>query len=491
MSAVRPQARLPKGFRDAFPSDVRLRRQTIETICKVYTVFGFAPLETSSIEYLDALGKYLPDTDAPGGGVFALRDDDGEWIALRYDLTAPLARVFSEHRVDLPLPFRRYQFGPVWRREKKPGPGRFREFYQCDFDTVGTSSPAADAEVCAVLCRALEALEIRREDFVIRVNNRKLLNGVLDAVKIDDPAQRLVVLRSIDKLDKFGERGVIQLLGAGRTDPSGERTQGAGLDDRQIETIMRMLHCSVEDRLATCDAAAELVQGSPAGQEGIDELRQIHALLDAMELPASVVRFDTNVVRGLEYYTGPVFEAELTFTVEEDGETKKFGSVAGGGRYDYLVERFTGEKVPATGASIGVDRLLAALSRRRGVAEEDAGPVMVTVMDRAQLPEYQRITNELRAAGIVAELYLGASGFKQQMKYADKRRSPIVVIAGSNEFEKGEITLKDMRAGKELSGQITDNTVWRKEQPAQRAVPRDRLVSEVQEILQRSRRGGI
>ena len=230
MSTARPLARLPKGFRDVFAGDFLARRQAIDTICKVYAVFGFEPLETSAVEYLDALGKYLPDTDAPGGGVFALRDDDGEWIALRYDLTAPLARVFAEHRVDLPSPFRRYQFGPVWRRERKPGPGRFREFYQCDFDTVGTSSPAADAEVCAVLCGALSALGIRREDFVVRVNNRKLLNGVLDAVKIDDAATRLLVLRSMDKLDKFGLDGVVQLLGAGRTDPSGERTHGAGLN---------------------------------------------------------------------------------------------------------------------------------------------------------------------------------------------------------------------------------------------------------------------
>ena len=491
MSTARPEARLPKGFRDAFASDYLARRQAIDTICQVYAVFGFEPLETSSVEYLDALGKYLPDTDAPGGGVFALRDDDGQWIALRYDLTAPLARVVAEHR-DLPSPFRRYQFGPVWRREKKPGPGRFREFYQCDFDTVGTSSPAADAEVCAVLCQALTALGIARHDFVIRVNNRKLLNGVLDAVGIDDPARRLVVLRSMDKLDKFGLPGVIQLLGEGRTDPSGERTQGAGLDDRQIDTIVRLLECTRPDRLATCAAAEELVAESPAGREGIAELREIHALLEAMELSAEQVRFDTNVVRGLEYYTGPVFEAELTFTVVEDGETKKFGSVAGGGRYDYLVERFTGEKVPATGASIGVDRLLAALTRQRAAsAARPVGPVVVTAMDRERLPDYQRMTSELRAAGITADLYLGAGGFRQQLKYADRRLAPVVVIAGSTEFERGEVTLKDMVTGKELSEQITDKLVWRKEQPAQRTVSRERLVEEVREILQRARRGGI
>ncbi len=489
MSTVRPEARLPRGFRDAFSADFLARRKAIDTICKVYAVFGFEPLETSSIEYLDALGKYLPDTDAPGGGVFAFRDDDGEWIALRYDLTAPLARVVAAHP-DLPSPFRRYQFGSVFRREKKPGPGRFREFYQCDFDTVGTASPAADAEVCAVLCRALRELGIPASDFIVRVNNRKLLNGVLEAARIDDPARRLLVLRSIDKLDKFGIEGVVQLLGAGRTDPSGERTDGAKLETAQIDLILGLLQCSRPDRGATCDAAEQLVRDSQSGREGVAELREIHALLDAMDLPSSLVTFDTNVVRGLEYYTGPVFEAELTFMVEEDGEKRKFGSVAGGGRYDYLVERFTGNKVPATGASIGVDRLLAALARQRGDrAESLPGPVIVTAMDRERLADYQRMTNELREAGIAAELYLGAGGFRQQLKYADRRLAPVVVIAGSNEFERGEVTLKDMLAGKQLSEQITDKLVWRKEQPAQRVVARGQLVAEVREILQRETRG--
>lgn len=482
MATDRPLARLPKGFRDAFSADVWARREMIDTICRVYAVFGFEPLETSSVEYLDALGKYLPDTDVPDGGVFAFRDDDGQWVSLRYDLTAPLARVVAEHP-DLPIPFRRYQFGPVWRREKKPGPDRFREFYQCDFDTVGTASPAADAEVCAVLTRALTALGISQDEFVIRVNNRKLLNGVLDTIQVVDPDKRLVVLRSIDKLDKLGLGGVVQLLGEGRVDPSGERTPGAGLKDQQIDFIVRLLQIGEQDRLPLCDGLAEIVKDSASGQEGVKELRQIDLLLSAMDLPSRLVRFDTTVVRGLEYYTGPVFEAELTFTVDEGGQSRKFGSVAGGGRYDYLVEKFTGQKMPATGASIGVDRLLAALQRRRAATTSATGPVIVTVMDQDRLPDYQRMTNELRDAGITAELYVGDGGFRKQVKYADKRAAPVVVIAGSNEFERGEITLKDMRAGKELSEQIKDKLVWRKEQPAQRLVPRDQLVNAVREIL--------
>jgi histidyl-tRNA synthetase len=482
----RPVARLPKGFRDSFSNVLTARHSMIERICSVYSLYGFQLLETSAVEYLDALGKNLPDTDMPDGGVFAFKDDDGQWLALRYDLTAPLARVFSENN-DLPNPFRRYQFGPVWRREKKPGTDRFREFYQCDFDTVGTDSPVADAEVCAVLYQALLAVGIPKSDFIVRVNNRKLLNGVLDTIQIDDPAIRLLVLRSIDKLDKVGINGVVRLLGEGSEDASGQKIPGLGLADEKIEQLIQLLHCNHADRSAVCNHAEEMVKGSPAGLEGIQELRRIDALLESMGLGSDVIKFDTNVVRGLEYYTGPVFEAELTFMVKDGKKEKKFGSVAGGGRYDYLVERFTGKKVPATGASIGIDRLLAALMLRQTTpTDAAAGPVIVTVMDAAHIEDYQRMTSELRAAGIVSEMYLGTGNFKSQLKYADKRLSPVVIIAGSNEFANAQVTLKDMQAGKVLSEQISDNQVWRKEQPAQRLIARSSLVSEVRSILDRS-----
>lgn len=482
----RPKARKPKGFRDAFAAQVAARRSMIDSICRVCARFGFEPLETSSVEYVDALGKFLPDKDAPDTGIFAFKDDmDDQWLGLRYDLTAPLARVVAENQ-DLPKPFRRYQFGPVWRRERKPGKDRFREFYQCDFDTVGCPSMAADAEVCGVLSSAMRELGI--DDFVIRVNNRKVLNGLLDAIGLGDETKRQDVLRSLDKLDDIGFEGIKAQLGEGRLDKSGSFNKGIGLEPSSISTLIDFLQSRAADRAATCEALFERVKESETGREGVEELRQIHELLEVMGLSSEVVRFDPSLVRGLEYYTGPVFEIELPFEIKVKGKKKKFGSVAGGGRYDYLVERFTGTKVPATGASIGVDRLLAALEHLGRIDTNAAtGPVIVTVMDQSQIVEYQKMVQELRSEGIAAELYLGDRGFKAQMKYADRRRAPVVVIAGSDEFERDEVTLKDMRLGSQLAQQIDDNVKWRKEQPAQTNVARSALKEGVLAVLQRKR----
>ncbi|MDC0937168.1 histidine--tRNA ligase [Pirellulales bacterium] len=479
-----PQAKLPKGFRDLFADYWFARQQMIETLCSVYRQFGFDPLETSSLEYLDALGKHLPEADEPDGGVFALRDDDEQWIALRYDLTAPLARVVAEHRF-LPRPFRRYQVGPVWRREKKPGPARFREFYQCDFDSVGADSVAADAEVCAIFVAALEELGLSVDQFVVRVNNRKLLTGLLEVLGIDDAPLRVRVLRSIDKLDDDGFDGVAAVLGPGREDKTGQFNAGLGLEPGMIEKILDFLKCGAPSRSATCDAIDQFVSESEVGREGVAELRKIHDLLEAMQLPSNVVKFDPSIVRGLEYYTGPVFEVELTAEVEIDGKVRKLGSVCGGGRYDSLIERFTGQKVAATGGSVGVDRLLSAVRFLGLSSPPPPGPVIVTVMDRERLSDYQGMARELRAAGVRTELYVGSSGFKGQMKYADRRAAPVVVIAGSDEFAADQITLKDMRRGAELAKAIDDNKQWREEQPAQSTVARSDLAAAVRKIVDR------
>lgn len=486
MALDRPKARLPKGFRDTFAKQFAARRNMIDAICAVYERFGFEPLDTSRVEYVDALGKFLPEKNEPQEGIFAFQDDmDQKWMALRYDLTAPLARVVAEHQ-DLPKPFRRYQFGPVWRREKKPGKDRFREFFQCDFDTVGCASVAADAEVCDVLATAMRALGIN--EFVIRVNNRKVLNGLLQVIGVDDAETRVNVLRTLDKLDDVGPAGVAEQLGEGRLDKSGSFNKGVGLESQAITSLLDFLQSRVDDRSTMCDELLERVKDSDIGREGVDELRQIHDLLEVMELSSDFVKFDPSLVRGLEYYTGPVFEIELPFTIKVKGKAKKFGSVAGGGRYDYLVERFTGNKVPATGASIGVDRLLAALDHLGQIDGRLAtGPVVVTVMDKERMTDYQSMVNELRSAGISAELYLGDRGFKAQMKYADKRRSPVTVIAGSDEFERGEVTLKDMGLGAKLSEQIESNVQWRQERPAQETVPRANLIEHVRSILQGSK----
>ncbi|MEP6911168.1 MAG: histidine--tRNA ligase [bacterium] len=494
MSSSRPQSRpvprLPRGFRDTFAGDVVFRQRMIDVIREVYERYGFAPLETPAVEYVDALGKFLPESSTPAGGIFAFQDEDNRWLALRYDLTAPLSRIFAEHRHEIPIPFRRYQIGLVWRNEK-PGPGRFREFYQFDIDTVGSASMAADAEVCCAVADSLEGLHIPRGSYLIKVNNRKALNGVLEVIGLPlDENTSLRVLRAIDKLDRLGTEGVRQLLGEGRTDESGDFTEGAQLTADQVQRIIDLLSVKEHHRSAVCDRFAELVSGSKVGEEGVAELRQIDAFLRAAGYAEDQVIFDPTVVRGLAYYTGPVFEAHLTFEVaDEAGQKQQFGSVAGGGRYDYLVERFLGEKVPATGISIGVDRLLAAL-RQLGQQSllETVAPVVVTVMDRDRVSDYQKICFQLRKAAIPAEMYLGDGDLRKQLQYADERGSVIAIIAGSREFEAGQVSLKDLHLGRELSKEITERDAWVKDQPSQVTVPTENLIDEVKRILERYRR---
>ena len=421
----RPRAETPKGFRDYFGAEVTERKAMLDRIAAVYHRYGFDPLETSAVETVEALGKFLPDVDRPNEGVFAWQDEDADWLALRYDLTAPLARVAAQYRNDLPSPYRRYAMGPVWRNEK-PGPGRFRQFYQCDADTVGSASVAADAEICAMLADALEEVGIPRGDYVVKVNNRKVLNGVMEVAGLageDKHDERGIVLRAIDKIDRLGPEGVRALLGAGRKDESGDFTKGAGLSLQQAEVVMGFTTAKRETGAATIARLRELVGASIIGVEGVDELEGIAALLEAQGYGPDRIVLDPGVVRGLGYYTGPVYEAELTFEIlDEKGRKRQFGSVAGGGRYDGLVKRFTGQDVPATGVSIGVDRLLAALRAKGRLGGESEGPVVVTVMDRDRMADYMAMVGELRTAGIRAEVYLGnPKNFGNQLKYADRR----------------------------------------------------------------------
>jgi histidyl-tRNA synthetase len=486
----RPRAETPKGFRDYFGAEVTERKMMLDRIAEVYHAYGFDPLETSAVETVEALGKFLPDVDRPNEGVFAWQDEDQDWLALRYDLTAPLARVAAQYRNDLPSPYRRYAMGPVWRNEK-PGPGRFRQFYQCDADTVGAPSVAADAEICAMLSDALETVGIPRGDYIVRVNNRKVLNGVMEVAGVLDPAdptrfahERGIVLRAIDKIDRLGEDGVRALLGAGRKDESGDFTKGAGLSAEQAEVVMGFTSAKRDSGSATVARLRELIGASVVGGEGVAELETMAELLDAQGYGADRIVLDPGVVRGLGYYTGPVYEAELTFDIlDEKGRKRQFGSVAGGGRYDDLVKRFTGQAVPATGVSIGVDRLLAALRAKGRVQGGSAGPVVVTVMDRDRMADYMGLVGELRRAGIRAEVYLGnPKNFGNQLKYADKRFSPVAVIQGSAEAEKGTVILKDLILGARLASEATLEE-W-KSRPAQIEVPRDQLVAAVRQMLE-------
>ncbi len=483
----RPKAETPKGFRDYFGAEVTERNEMLRQIAEVYHRYGFDPLETSAVETVEALGKFLPDVDRPNAGVFAWQEEEGDWLALRYDMTAPLARVAAQFRNDLPNPYRRFTMGPVWRNEK-PGPGRFRQFYQCDADTVGTASMAADAEICAMLADTLEAVGIPRGDYIVRVNNRKILEGVMEVAGLagdDKEAERGIVLRTIDKLDRLGEAGVRALLGEGREDESGDYTKGAGLGAGQADVIMGFMAAKREDGPATVARLTELVQGSDIGAEGVEELETIADLLAAQDYGPDRIVIDPSVVRGLGYYTGPVYEAELTFEItDEKGRPRQFGSVAGGGRYDDLVKRFTGQEVPATGISIGVDRLLAALRAKGRIGGTAQGPVVITVMDRDRMGDYQAMAATLRKADIRAEVYLGnPKNFGNQLKYADKRGSPVAVIQGSDEAARGVVQIKDLILGAQIAQDATLEE-W-KSQPAQREVPLDDLVPAIRAILDR------
>lgn len=481
---TRPVARAPRGFADKRARDLAAERRILSAVSEVYERYGFEPFDTSAFEYADALGKFLPDADRPNEGVFALTDDDDQWMALRYDLTAPLARFAAQNWDTLPKPFRRYAYGPVWRNEK-PGPGRYREFVQCDADTVGSARPEADAEVIAAAAEGLEAAGLPRGAYVLRINNRKLLNGLLATAGVADDHQKLAVLRAIDKLDRLGPDGVRLLLGEGRLDESGDFTKGAGLAPAAIDSVVAFTAVEA-GRGDALDRLSNVVGGSADGAAGVEELARIHQALSGMGLDADRALVDPSVVRGLEYYTGPVFEAELLLqTTDERGEAVRFGSVGGGGRYDDLVARFTGQAIPATGFSFGVSRLAAALrAAGRDAGAGARGPVVVIAFDETRMADYFAAAAELRAAGVPAEVYLGASGMKAQMKYADRRLSPAAVILGEDEIAAGTVTIKDLDLGRDLAGQVSDNREWREARPGQQTLPRADLVAAVRRIVE-------
>ncbi|MCA3628799.1 MAG: histidine--tRNA ligase [Methylobacterium sp.] len=501
---ARTEARRPRGLPDRSPADIRATNEMMRVIQRVYELYGFEPVETPFLEYTDALGKFLPDQDRPNAGVFSLRDDDEQWMSLRYDLTAPLARYCAENWQNLPKPYRSYRSGWVFRNEK-PGPGRFRQFMQFDADTIATDpkSVAADAEICMMAADTLEALGIPRGQYVIKVNNRKILDGVMEAIGLggeENAARRLIVLRAIDKLDKFGPLGVSLLLGSGRKDESGDFTKGAELDDLQIQVILTAIlnepgtFASTEAEQMILNEWSTQVKSHPIVADGFAELDQIYELIRAAGYGPDRIRIDPSVVRGLEYYTGPVFEAELLFEVkDEEGRPIRFGSVGGGGRYDGLVSRFLDEPVPATGFSIGVSRLRAALDKlaemRGEKTGEVEGPVIVLAMDKTPeaMASYQQIVASLRAAGIPSEIYLGSAGMKAQLKYADRRKARVALIQGSNERDKGEVLLKDLILGATLTD-IKDRAEYlAKQAKAQFTVPVSEVVAKVREVLARHR----
>ncbi|HEY9213790.1 MAG TPA: histidine--tRNA ligase [Ancylobacter sp.] len=507
------KARMPRGLADRGPSELGATRDMLDKIRQVYELYGFEALETPFIEYTDALGKFLPDQDRPNEGVFSFQDDDDQWLSLRYDLTAPLARHVAENFQDIAKPYRSYRQGWVFRNEK-PGPGRFRQFMQFDADTVGAPTVAADAEICMMAADTLEALGLKGK-YVIKVNNRKVLDGVMEAIGLggdENAGRRLTVLRAIDKFDKVGFEGVSDLLGKGRWEnpaaQSGDFTKGAGLDGEEIDTVLSLVILQagevgffenvtqaggdpkfVETNKGVIDGLRAHFGNSELSLQGIEELAEIALLAEAAGYGRDRIRIDPSVVRGLEYYTGPVFEAELTFEVkDEKGRPVRFGSVGGGGRYDGLVGRFRGEAIPATGFSVGVSRLASALSYLNDATAKPAyGPVVVAVLDRERTADYMAMAKTLRRAGIRAETYLGnpKNNLSAQFKYADRRNSPCVIIQGSSELDLGEVQIKDLIEGKIAAESITERSEWRETRPAQFTAKQTELVEKVREVLAR------
>jgi histidyl-tRNA synthetase len=469
MGRPRPQAL--KGFRDFLPGDIIAREKVIRTIKEVYESYGFSPLATPAMEEMSTLLGY---GDEANKQIYTFRDPDGNQVGLRYDLTVPLARVVAQYR-DLPRPFKRYQVQPVWRYDK-PDPGRFREFMQFDVDTVGTASVMADAEIILVMAECLDRLGL---DARIRFSSRKVLNSLMAFAGIE-PDLSHAVFRVMDKLEKQGLANVKLELGPGRVDASGDPIKGLGLGGAQIAKIEEFLKLPQSSRKEALASVTELFKGAEGADGGIDELRQISAYLDELAIPDSEAAVDLSIARGLDYYTGPVFEAILT-----DKKLARLGSIMGGGRYDDLIGGFVGEPVPATGASMGIDRLFSALEKAgKAHSRPSTTQVLVTVMMRGKMAVYGRLARQLRAEGLNTEVYMGKEGsIGKQLKYADRLAIPIAVIVGPDEEAAGTVSIKDLRAIETEGADIKDRKEWITKRIGQQAVPAADLANVIKSIL--------
>jgi len=429
---LKPSKELPLGFVDRQEKELLIRDFIISNIKEVMTKYGFQYLETPSFEYTDSIGKFLPDKERPDEGIFSFKDEN-KWLSLRYDLTAPLARYVAKNYLEIPKPFKRYQLGTVWRNEK-PGPGRFREFLQFDADYVGTKNLQADAELCVLISEILEKSGLDKKDYTVKISSRKFTDKLFEQLKIKSKVQISTILRALDKIDRLGWGEAKKLLGEGRKDKSGDYTKGANLDNNQIKIIENALKSKTSDN------------------EDVLEIIKIFKDYNFQNY-----KFDPSVIRGLEYYTGPIFEVNLNFEVKNlKGQAIQFGSIGGGGRYDNLVSNFGNFDCPATGISIGLDRLVFALMQKKDFKMKATRPVVICVFDKNKNKEYVGILNKLRKSNISSEIYPGEGKLKKQMEYANKIGSPAVILYGDDEMKSGKATLKNLKSGRESSVKIED-----------------------------------
>ncbi|MDA9624072.1 histidine--tRNA ligase [Pelagibacteraceae bacterium] len=429
---LKPSKELPLGFVDRQEKELLTRDFIISNIKEVMIKYGFRYLETPSFEYTESIGKFLPDKERPDQGVFSFKDEK-KWLSLRYDLTAPLARYVAKNYQEIPRPFKRYQLGTVWRNEK-PGPGRFREFLQFDADYVGTKSLQADAELCVLISEILEKCGLGKKDYIIKISSRKITEELFKKISINNNEQRLLTLRALDKIDRLGWEKVKLLLGKGRKDKSGDFTKGANLSESSIEEIKK-----------------ELDKKSP----DTEDLLEIFKILKDYNF--TNFEFDPSIIRGLEYYTGAIFEVNLKFDVKNSkGQVIQFGSIGGGGRYDNLVSNFGNYDAPATGISIGLDRLVYALMQKKEFKIKQSKPIVICVFDKNSMKEYISLQKIIRDAGISVEIYPGENKLKKQMEYANKIEAPAVILYGEDEIQSKKPTLRDLKSGNEKSVEIKE-----------------------------------
>ena len=453
------KAQLPKGFKDNSEDIIDIRNQVIDIIRNECEQFGFKNIETPALEYTEALGKFLPDVDRPSGGVFSFQDDDGQWLSMRYDLTAPLARYVAENYQFIPKPFKRYQFGSVWRNEK-PGPGRYREFIQFDADAIGISNNYIDAELCVIVARIFKKIGFSENEYKIKYSSRIIWENLFKQIEIEDK-QIPAVLRAVDKLDRVGINGVKDLLLKGREDQSGDFMEGVNLKNDQVNKILDFISNknSKDDQLSSFE----------------------EYLQNYKDLP---FEFDPTVVRGLEYYTGLVFEVELTTKVVNDkGKEVIFGSVAGGGRYDKLIARFGKEDVPATGISIGIDRLIYAIEQFDKIQSNKKPLIIIANLIPEQISNYLSIAEVVRDEGYACEIFYGSNNLSKQLKYSDKRKASLVIIIGEDEIKNKTISIKNLTVGKELSKNIDSREEWKELKAGQFIINKDDLITELKKIL--------
>ena len=455
----KPKAQLPKGFRDSTEENIDIRNQVIAIIRNECEKFGFKNIETPALEYTEALGKFLPDVDRPSGGVFSFQDEDDQWISMRYDLTAPLARYVAENYQFIPKPFKRYQVGSVWRNEK-PGPGRYREFIQFDADAIGISNNYVDAELCVMVAKIFLELGFTAKEYKVKYSSRVIWEDLFKKINLDE-IQIPAVLRAVDKLDRLGIDGVKELLLEGRQDKSGDFMQGVNLKDSQANEILEFIsNKTIKD----------------------DQLNSFEEYLqNYKELPFG---FDPTVVRGLEYYTGLVFEVELTAKILNDkGKEVIFGSVAGGGRYDKLIARFGKEDVPATGISIGVDRLVYAIEQFDKISANKKPLIIIANLISDEISTYLNIADQLRLEGYACEIFYGSNNLSKQLKYCDKRGASAVVIIGEDELKNNKISIKNLTVGKEMSKNIDSREEWKELKAGQFTINKDDLINEIKKIF--------